>query len=75
MTGQVTDQEARQWLEIELSQIFPMANSLIKNMALEKRYKDVTLETLNEKNFLEAVKGAFPAVDWDKAYSEFKTSR
>ena len=74
LTGKVTDEEARQWLEIQLSQVFPVANSLIKNMTLERRYKDITFETLNEKDFLTSVKEAFPNVDWDKAYCEFKAA-
>ena len=40
-------------------------------MKLGERYKDVTFETLNRKDFLESVKAAFPNVDWDKAYNEF----
>ena len=44
-------------------------------MNLEVRYKDVTFETLNQLDFLDAVKQAFPRVDWDKAYSEFKVTR
>ena len=43
-------------------------------MKLDERYKDVTFETLNRKDFLESVKEAFPYVDWDKAYSEFKAA-
>jgi hypothetical protein len=43
-------------------------------MKLEERYKDVTFETLNQLDFLEAVKLAFPLVDWDKTYSEFKAA-
>ena len=41
-------------------------------MKLEERFKDVTFETLNRSDFLESVKDAFPDVDWDKAYSEFR---
>jgi hypothetical protein len=43
-------------------------------MKLDERYKDVTFETLNRNDFLESVKDAFPNVDWDKAYSEFKAA-
>jgi len=39
---------------------------------LNAAYKDLTFETLNYKDFLESVKGAFPEVDWAKAHSEFK---
>ena len=34
----------------------------------------MTFETLNREDFLESVKEAFPGVDWDKAYSEFKAA-
>jgi len=30
----------------------------------------VTFETLNSKDFLDAIKKAFPRIDWDKAYKE-----
>jgi len=43
-------------------------------MRLEERFKDVTFETLNRKDFLESVKNEFPNVDWDKAYAEFKAA-
>jgi hypothetical protein len=43
-------------------------------MVLEERYKDVTFETLNRDDFLEMVRKAYPDVDWDKAYSEFKAA-
>ncbi len=43
-------------------------------MSLEDRFKDVTFETLNQSDFLESVKEAFPQIDWDKAYDEFKAA-
>ena len=43
-------------------------------MQLDVRYKDVTFGTLIQKDFLEAVKEAFPQIDWDKAYSEFRAA-
>lgn len=64
----------RAWLERELDKVFPAAEGLVGKMKLEDRYKDVTFETLNQPDFLEAVKHAFPLVDWDKAYSEFKAA-
>jgi len=42
-------------------------------MRLDERYKDLTFEMLNYRDFLESVKGTFPDVDWAKAHSEFKT--
>jgi hypothetical protein len=43
-------------------------------MNLEVRFKDVTFETLDGDDFLEAVKKAFPGKDWDKTYSEFRAA-
>jgi hypothetical protein len=43
-------------------------------MQLDVRYKDVTFETLNREDFLDAIKEAFAHVDWDKAYKEFRAA-
>jgi hypothetical protein len=43
-------------------------------MKLDERFKDVTFETLNRDDFLESVKAAFPRIDWDKAYDEFRAA-
>jgi hypothetical protein len=43
-------------------------------MELEQTYKDVTFETLNKPDFMDRLREAFPAVDWDKAYNEFKAA-
>lgn len=74
LSGQVTEDGARQWLNGELDRVFPTAESLIQVMRLDDRYKDVTFETLNCEDFLESVKEAFPSVDWDKAYEEFRAA-
>jgi hypothetical protein len=66
--------EARAWLESELDRVFPKAEALIEEMHLDVRYKDVTFETLNREDFLEAIKEAFPGVDWDKPYKEFRAA-
>lgn len=66
--------EARVWLNRELDRVFPKAEALIQKMQLDVRYKDVTFETLNHKDFLEAVKEAFSGIDWDKAYNEFRAA-
>jgi hypothetical protein len=70
----ITEDDAERWLEGELFKVVPLAESLVKNMTLEVRYKDVTFETLDRKDFLESVKKVFPSIDWDKAYSEFKAA-
>jgi hypothetical protein len=69
-----TDEDARLWLEVELDRVFPRPEALVKKMKLDVRYKDVTFETLNQPDFLELVKTAFPRKDWDKAYAEFRAA-
>jgi hypothetical protein len=74
LTGEVSEDDARKWLYAKLDRVFPSAKSLINEMKLEERYKDVTFETLNRDDFLESVKTAFPSVDWDKAYDEYRAA-
>ena len=69
-----TEEDARLWLGAELDRVFPEASALIQKMQLDVRYKDVTFETLNQADFLNSVKAAFPRVDWDKAYAEFRAA-
>ncbi len=71
LTSKPTEADARCWLDTELDRVFPLADSLIQDMRVEERFKDVTFETLNREDFLGSVKMAFPLVDWDSAYSEF----
>jgi hypothetical protein len=68
----IGEKEARSWLERELDRVFPKAEVLIQKMQLDVCYKDVTFETLNRKDFLDAIKEAFPDIDWGKAYQEFR---
>lgn len=74
LNGEISEASAKKWLNGELDRVYPSADDLIQEMKLDERYKDVTFETLNRKDFLESVKDAFPNVDWDKAYSEFKAA-
>lgn len=76
LNGEVSEAAANRWLHGELDRVFPSAESLIHEMKLEERYKDVTFETLNREDFLDSVKVAFPSpeMDWNKAYSEFKAA-
>lgn len=66
--------KARVWLGCELDRVFPTAEALIQKMQLDVCYKDVTFETLNQEDFLDAIKEAFPHIDWDKAYQEFRAA-
>jgi hypothetical protein len=74
LTEKPTEAAARRWLEARLDRVFPKAEQLIQKMELEQTYKDVTFETLNKPNFLSLVRAAFPAVDWDLAYDEFRAA-
>lgn len=74
LSGNPSEDDASQWLDRELDRIFPKAESLIADMKLEERYKDVTFETLRGEDFLASVKTAFPNVDWDSPYEEFRAA-
>ena len=69
-----TKEDARLWLDAELRRIFPEGDALIQKMQLDVRYKDVTFETLNRPDFLDLLKAAFPRVNWDKPYAEFRAA-
>lgn len=70
----VEDEDIRHWIQEELGSVFPNARDLIQKMTLEERFKDVTFETLNRPDFLESVKTAFPRIDWEKTYNDFKAA-
>ena len=74
LNGKITEEDARLWLKSELERVFPKAETLVNKMILEARYKDVTFETLNRDDFLKSVKEAYPNINWEKAYSEFKAA-
>ena len=74
MCGQFPEigkKEARVWLNSELERDFLKARNLLHKMQLDVNYKDVTFETLNCKEFIDAIKEAFPHIDWDQAYSDY----
>lgn len=62
------------WLDGELTKEFPTADSLINKIQLDVNYKDVTFSTLNRDDFLDRIKAAYPGVDWDKTYDEYKAA-
>ena len=74
LNGRISEESAKRWLNGELDRVFPSAEFLIQEMKLDERYKDVTFETLNRDDFLKSVKEAFPTVDWEKAYKEFRAA-
>ena len=74
LSGNPLEDDARYWLREELDSVFPTAESLVQEMKLDERFKDVTFETLNRPDFLESVKVVFPKVNWDQAYEEFRAA-
>ncbi len=74
LSGVSSDDGARRWLNTQLDRVFPRADSLVHEMKLDERFKDVTFETLNRDDFLESVKDAFPDVDWERAYADFRAA-
>jgi hypothetical protein len=74
LTERPTEDDARRWLGLQLDRVFPKAEQLIQKMELELTYKDVTFETLNKPDFLPFIKVAFPTVDWERAYEEYRAA-
>lgn len=70
----IDEANARNWLSKELNRVFPKAENLVQRMQLEVRYKDLTFETLNRKDFLGEIKAAFPGFEWDRTHDEFKAA-
>ncbi|MCY1259549.1 hypothetical protein D9M68_89990 [compost metagenome] len=69
--GKISEEDARHWIDAELNRVFPSATALVQEMKLDERFKEVTFETLNRDDFLEAVKIAYPKLNWDKAHRDF----
>jgi len=67
-----TEEKAKRWLLAELDKVFPKTDSLIRKIKLERVFKDVTYETLNQPEFIDKVKDAFSAVDWESLYEEYQ---
>ena len=67
----------KDWLNVELQSVFPSADDLIRDMQIEVGYKDVTIETLRDKDFIHAVKRAFPhkSKEWDRVHRESLAAR
>ena len=59
----------------ELDSVFPRPEELITDMRLDVHFSDVTYETLCQDGFFEALKKAYPKVDWEKPFNEFNAAR
>jgi len=68
----VSDDDLRRWIGAKLDDVFPTADEVVSDMSLDVSFKDVTFETLNDPEFIQALKKAYPETDWDKPFSEFR---
>lgn len=69
-SGRLTNELVGRFLERKLSAIFPKPEKLVEEMELTCNFKGVTYQTLNEPEFQEAVRKAFPDEDFDKPFEE-----
>lgn len=70
-TGKPTLDHVKRYLKAEIENLLPKIENLIKEMKLDVHFKGITYETLNDPNFVEAVKREFKAIDWDKPFHEY----
>lgn len=68
----LTETTLRDWIAEKLDAVFPSAEKVVSKMTLDVSFKDVTYETLNDPEFVDRLKEAYPEIDWDKPYSEFR---
>jgi hypothetical protein len=55
--------------------VFPQADRLVGNMQIRVAFKGVTYETLTDPSFQDAVRAAYPQVDFDKPFQEYTAAR
>ncbi|HOX86752.1 MAG TPA: hypothetical protein PKW76_10285 [bacterium] len=79
MRGQLfnnpSEADVRRWIDKLLDKEIPKAEQLVQAIEFKVYYKDITFETLNQNDFIELVKANFPAIDWDKPFTEFIAAR
>ena len=72
--SELNETTVNRWLERELDRAFPSAADLIQEMRLDVQFKDVTWETLNDPDYGDALRKAFPDEDWDKPFHDYKAA-
>lgn len=75
MAEKPTREDAKRWLEHELRKVFPTPEQVVKEIELKCVFKDVTYESLNRADLRVELKKAFPAVPWEKPFSEFDAAK
>lgn len=74
MSAKPDEDDVRKWLTRILNRVFPRAKDLTGKMELVAIFKNVTFESLNQKEFLQQIKSQYPGINWDKAYNEFRAA-
>jgi hypothetical protein len=72
---EVTDEDARKYVEELLNREFPTVDELISDMFLGCTFKGVTYETLADPKFQEQVKRNFRFVDFETLFQEFDAAK
>lgn len=75
MSEKPSREDAKRWLEHELRKVFPTPDQVVKEIELKCVFKDVTYESLNQADLQVELKRAFPAVPWEKPFSEFDAAK
>jgi hypothetical protein len=70
-TDKPTLDQVKRYLQGEIECLLPRLENLIDEMKLEVNFKGITYETLNNPDFVDAVKAEFKAIDWDKPFHEY----
>lgn len=71
--GEITEEVAENWLKEEFAKVFPTPEKILKRMTLSVHFRDVTYETLNERNFQKRLKKEFPTIKWP--FEEFDAAK
>ena len=74
VSGPITSDLVKRYVDLELSKVFPDAKSLISEMRLEFVVKGVTYDVLTNPEFQEKVRQAFPLEDFDRPFREFEAA-
>ena len=69
-----TKKQTESFLDQLFEKVFPSTDQLIERMHLDLQYMGVTYETLQSGHFQDAVRKAFPLIDWGKPFREFDAS-
>lgn len=74
ISGPVTSDVVKRYVDMQLAQVFPDARSLVGEMRLEFLPKGVTYDVLTDLDFQEKVRKAFPLENFDRPFKEFEAA-